>query len=296
MLEDRVLFVNIHGVNTVLTLPADSDVSPEDITDLYDDVNVAATCKVVAECGPGERIAGARAEHVQAPKYTERDWGSPPKRDVPDPCPVPWDKFTLDEFVYGDSPADDAVEPCGGVLVVHHAQTRATAVRRLPAMPSDVVERLPGLTVVVRASSPDQATLDFLHQKFHGTFWGDTKVRDLENWTRAVLDALHAPCERQDPLHGHIKEFLDRNCKFDDPDSLVQVSTLEAQLLDTVYFATDPARPVLALHFSLGRRGVNVVDGAFRGIELLTSRKVLVNVPVCFNAEVSARASSYLDL
>ena len=291
---DRVLFVNIHGVNTVLTLPADSDVSPEDITDLYDDVNVAATCKVVAECGPWEHIAGVRGR--RAPTY-----------------PVPWEQFALDEQHFDLSVVSGASDVSGassetGLLVVHHAQTRTTAVRRLPAMSSDVVERLPGLSVVVRAGG-DQATLDFLHQKFHGTFWGDTKVCELENWTRAVLDALHAPPEHQDPLHGHIKEFLDRNCKFDDPDSVVQVSTLEAQLLDTVYFAMDPAHPVLALHFAMDparpvlalhsallRRGVNATDGAFRGIELFTTRKVLVNVPVCFNAEVTARASGYLDL
>ena len=329
----KVLLLNIMGVNTVVPVPEAFDVSPEDIVELYDDVNVAASCRVIAECGPGEILDGAafsstflpealtergslklhqhtqHTQHTHHTHHTQRRefdaFFELPSTSDSGPDPAPWEEFAESDgtFVY-DCPADvastraeedesseDSMQP--GLLVVHHEISRTTAVRRLPAIPAPLVQCMPGLTTVVHAAAKDTGTLDYLHQKFHRTFWGEMDVRDLASWARGVLDA---PTSRTDPIDRHVSDFLNRNCRFDDPECTVSVVDLEAQLLDTFYAAMDRARPVMAMHSALKRRGVTLAGGMFRGAELVSTRKKHVDVAGCFHAEVSARASDFYGL
>lgn len=306
----RVFLLNVHGVNTVVAIPETVDASPEDIVDLYDDVNVAASCKLIAECGPGETLMGATPVLQPAAgahgvkNLVRRDFDAffeLPSIGEGGPEPAPWEEFAERDgtFVYDctaevesagteeDEPPEDFMS---GLMVVHHGVSRTTAVRRLPAMPVQLVEKLPCLTIVVHATSKDTSTLDYLHQKMHRAFWGDMHVHDLASWARAVLGA---PIPRTDPLDRHVCDFLSRNCRFDDPNCKVSVADLEAQLLDTFNAAMDHARAVVAMHSELRRRGVIAVSGMFRGTELVTTRKGHVDVAGCFKAEVSARASDF---
>ena len=309
----RVFLLNIHGVNTVVVVPDAVDVSPDDIVDLYDDVNVAASCKLITECEPGETLMGATpvtpelqptADAHGVKHMVRQDFDAffeLPTIGKGGPEPSPWEEFAERDGTCVYDCTAEVVNACveenetpddfmSELMVVHHGVTRTTAVRRLPVMPASLVETLPGLAIVVHATSTDTSTLDYLHQKFHRAFWGDMSTYDLASWARGVLGS---PIPRTNPLDRHVCAFLSRNCRFDDPQCQVSVIDLEAQLLDTFHAAMDHARAVVAMHSALRRRGVTVGNGMFRGAELVTTRKGHVDVAGCFKAEVSARASDF---